>query len=640
MASKYPFPGVWTQRVDRPQPPREISPSSMAVVGFTTKGPVNVPTRVSSWNEFVDAFGGLTDDSMVPMTGFQFYENGGQYIYVNRVVPAGSLTASIVIDAPTKWTVNHLYPGAYGNSIAIDIAGNQAFLNRTTYAWDRFDVFVLEPDQDGNLVASEFFEAVQFTDPSLSSYITKILDDPEQGSALVQFVIGAGGTPVGLVSTTIADEVIGVGAPPQTQFLVTLANSPVLTSTLRIVAPETQVDDQPQTPTLGTVGTDTNYTLTIPSAPVMDNSVRLFYQRLGIYNEALTPDTGVIGTDTVYVFDAATVANPVHRESTIFRLKYAKTAASSPETIGTIGGAPATFDLSTATGPTDLPVHPGTMSITVTISAAPQTITDTPLGDGTGTLAGTGGSLPLGGTIVYATGVMTGTTSSLDASTNVVATYNQSSVATKTDPIGDNMAQDVALAGAVVVGVTSTIDLVDSITSPATSGELKIECTSVPILATSFYIDYVALGIVNDDVDGNLTGIPALGTATPIYTNTVDFETGDLGMVLPNVPLALSTIDADYQTGQVVEDNGLGFLTGDIDPSGTNTINYETGAVNVTFTTAPLVGASILANYVELEDRIRWQLAGGSNGSGTITRAEVSDPALELSVEASMRSRA
>lgn len=47
---------------------------------------------------------------------------------------------------------------------------------------------------------------------------------------------------------------------------------------------------------------------------------------------------------------------------------------------------------------------------------------------------------------------------------------------------------------------------------------------------------------------------------------------------------------------QVVTDDGVGGFTGDIDPLGTNTINYTTGAVTITFLVAPTAG-TVTATY-------------------------------------------
>lgn len=48
---------------------------------------------------------------------------------------------------------------------------------------------------------------------------------------------------------------------------------------------------------------------------------------------------------------------------------------------------------------------------------------------------------------------------------------------------------------------------------------------------------------------------------------------------------------------QVITDNGIGGFTGAIDPLGTNTIDYSTGAVTITFLVAPAALSTVLAVY-------------------------------------------
>lgn len=84
----------------------------------------------------------------------------------------------------------------------------------------------------------------------------------------------------------------------------------------------------------------------------------------------------------------------------------------------TIGGSPATYNLATTPIPTT-PVAPRSVSIVGTISTATQTAVD----DGSGNFP-VSTLLPSGGTIDYATGIMTGITASLDANSEVRAYWS------------------------------------------------------------------------------------------------------------------------------------------------------------------------------------------------------------------------
>lgn len=90
---------------------------------------------------------------------------------------------------------------------------------------------------------------------------------------------------------------------------------------------------------------------------------------------------------------------------------------------------------------------------------------------------------------------------------------------------------------------------------------------------------YVHRGILKSAVKPILIGRlqkaitgEAIGTGATHYTHTL----GNL----PVVPGSLTLTDAG---GLSVTDDGEGALIGDVDPAGTNTINYLTGAIDVTF---------------------------------------------------------
>jgi len=690
-------PGVFGVEVAPTRAEEGISPAKMGIAGWTNRGPVNQPIEVRSVEEFSTFFGPINSMGLTAISMRAFFGTGGQRAWVVRVVPSDAVEASVDVDSPAKWTFTANGAGTWGNDLVVRIEGNRNFLDRTDGAekWDKFDLKVLEPTSfDPSILgASETFEAIQFSDSQASDYVVSALTDPRNPSLLVDITEGAGGPPDALLRSEVTDEVIGTGdALGTTQFMGTLAMNPVLTETLRIVAADTTVDDEAQTPTPALGGVATGFTFTLPTTPVLDGSLRLFAPRYApVINEAPTV-TGVIdGANDTFTIATGGISDLVHKETDVFRLKYAATGSSSgPNTLTTIAGTPATHDLATTPITLALPVHPGTLSIDVTISAATETITD----DGAGNLSGTSGSLPSGGTINYDTGEMTGVTATLDAASTVDETHNPSSIITKASTT-DNLATGVALTGAVTSG---TIDLVDDVDTPTSNGALSFVTSTPPETGTLFYLDFVRLMLVESDVDGNLTGDTGVGA------NTADFVDGDVDVefAAPVLNAALwhdvavggpftvgetvtggssgasatvsmvsagrvllgtvtggpftigetitggtsgatatvtakssldnQSIDADYQAGQVATDDGLGNLVGDVDASGENTINYETGEFDLTWDTAPPDGTDILANYVKLARIVDFSLSGGSDGTA-VTRAEISDPSLETNRE-------
>ena len=91
-----------------------VQTSIVAAVGVTERGPLGVPTLVTSFDEYKDIFGGFTADADMAIAAEGFFENEGQFFYVVRVVhytdPAvpgsatsvvGTLTLNTAVTGPT-----------------------------------------------------------------------------------------------------------------------------------------------------------------------------------------------------------------------------------------------------------------------------------------------------------------------------------------------------------------------------------------------------------------------------------------------------------------------------------------------------------------------------------------------------------
>jgi len=636
-------PGVYGFEKEPSRAPEGISPAKAGFVGWTDEGPSNTPVEVRSTVEFERVFGPISSLGLVPIGIQGFFGNGGQRAYIVRVVPSDAISAWADIDptpGPTKWTFTMKGEGTWGNDTRIHIRGNRNFLDRTAGAeqWEKFDLLVLRPSEyDASiLVSEETYEAVQFTDPDAADYVTTVLTDPRKPSQLVEITEGAGGTPSGLIPSYEEDEVLVAGGSVNgidTNFSGTLAQGACLDNTLRIVAADAQVDDEAQTPTPAIDGIVTTFAITLPTTPVLDGSLRMFYAKVGDQVDNLGSGPFAVGTvngiDTAFQIAAGALTAPVHRENTVFRIRYAVPAGGSPWV--PIGAATPgqIYDLASTPIPgvtPSTPVHPGTLAIAVTtVDDGAQVILDDGAGNLINPLVFQGGT----GTIDYTTGAMTGQTlgslgGGLAGGSPVTVTYDESDIITKAAAT-DNMAQAVALAGAIGAG-TNAIDLVDSVTAPTQSGLIDFTTSTPPQSGTNILVDYVPLGIVNGDVAGDLTELGGVAGAA----GSADYVTGAVALTTLLAPRAATTIDADYQSGQVATDDGLGNLVGDVDAAGTNTIDYDTGAYDITWDSAPTAGTDILGNYTGLASDVEWQMSGGVNGSA-VTRADISAAALESS---------
>jgi len=103
-------PGVFIEEVpSQVQVIQAVSTSNLGAVGFTQKGPTNVATLVTSFENFVRTFGPIVSDSFLPLSMAAYFANGGRRAFVVRVVPSDALTADALIDS--QWTDQVLETG-------------------------------------------------------------------------------------------------------------------------------------------------------------------------------------------------------------------------------------------------------------------------------------------------------------------------------------------------------------------------------------------------------------------------------------------------------------------------------------------------------------------------------------------------
>lgn len=112
-----------------------------------------------------------------------------------------------------------------------------------------------------------------------------------------------------------------------------------------------------------------------------------------------------------------------------------------------------------------------------------------------------------------------------------------------------------------------------------------------------------------DEMVASLASSYNLGTGNGVLTNFAG--------TLPNTPVAEGSISISDGT-QTVTDDGDGNLQGDVAASGTNTIDYTTGALDVTFANAPVGAAAITVTYRYVTDTQRGEVELTSTGAARI----------------------
>lgn len=100
-----------------------------AFLGFTVRGPMCRPVRLTSWKSFEAIFGGHTSDYYLPQAVFAFFANGGREAVVIRVARAEGEAAA----QPARVVLKDLYgrntlkvmarePGQWGNRIKVRVS--------------------------------------------------------------------------------------------------------------------------------------------------------------------------------------------------------------------------------------------------------------------------------------------------------------------------------------------------------------------------------------------------------------------------------------------------------------------------------------------------------------------------------------
>src|SRR3954468_18297224 len=113
--AEYLAPGVFIEEIERgPRPIEGVSTSTAAFLGETERGQT-WPRLVTNFNDFRRYFGTtFADGKFLPDAASGFFDNGGQRLYVCRIVGPGAASATIDLGG---LTITAAGPGDSGNRI-------------------------------------------------------------------------------------------------------------------------------------------------------------------------------------------------------------------------------------------------------------------------------------------------------------------------------------------------------------------------------------------------------------------------------------------------------------------------------------------------------------------------------------------
>ena len=173
-------------------------------IGVAGKGPVNIPTRVDSWSDYVTVFGGfglvtppvVTDPkvaSYLPFSVYSFFQSGGRTAYVIRAASTTDLGTSAVISvngkaaAPlTSFNIKALSAGVWGNKLKYQL-NTQSTVGTGPTAADVFALQVIMVNADGVDEVVETFSGLSVVgDIPGSRRVNSAINDPVAGSQYIK----------------------------------------------------------------------------------------------------------------------------------------------------------------------------------------------------------------------------------------------------------------------------------------------------------------------------------------------------------------------------------------------------------------------------------------------------------------------
>jgi len=201
MAETLLSPGVLARENDQSFIQGQPLERGAAIIGPTTKGPVETPTLVGSFSEFTNIFGGAVQSGsnvysyLTSIAANNYFQNGGTSLLVTRVV-TGSFTSATSSLMPTgsggpttglsPFVLETISEGIIMNSTSTEISGSLPSGSSDNVRWEiptvntasgTFALLIRRGD-DNNVqkVVLESYNNLSL-DPYSSNYISKVIGD-------------------------------------------------------------------------------------------------------------------------------------------------------------------------------------------------------------------------------------------------------------------------------------------------------------------------------------------------------------------------------------------------------------------------------------------------------------------------------
>jgi len=202
MAETLVSPGVLARENDQSFITQQPVQVGAAIVGPTVKGPVEIPTIVTSYSDYQNRFGTTFESGsdeysfMTNITAYNYFQNGGNTMLVTRVVsgssdwdfasaaiPASGSGTSFTIEAIDKGIIfnnsgsTNLIPGGSGSLYSGSTDNIRWEIANSSQDNGNFNLLVRQGnDNDNNKIVLESFTNLSL-DPKADNYIAKVIGD-------------------------------------------------------------------------------------------------------------------------------------------------------------------------------------------------------------------------------------------------------------------------------------------------------------------------------------------------------------------------------------------------------------------------------------------------------------------------------
>lgn len=173
-----------------------VNSAVLAAFGKAQRGPLNVPTLVTSFDQYTSTFGGFVSGFELPLAMRAYFLNGGTTAYVVRAGGSGGVAGTSVLPdsiAATTLTITANSVGVWGNAVSIVItAASDGVTND----------YNLQVEVNGFVV--ETWANLSNASSTAANYASTVINNPTTGSNYITVAVNKTTRPVNTAGVTLS----------------------------------------------------------------------------------------------------------------------------------------------------------------------------------------------------------------------------------------------------------------------------------------------------------------------------------------------------------------------------------------------------------------------------------------------------